>query len=82
MRDPHLGCISLGGSEVTSLISERNEKPKMDPLAYQQNWREPTRTLQVHIPLASRCVQRNVLIVNPKYLDLDLISTRRVDSLD
>ena len=54
----------------------------MDPLAYQQNWREPTRTLQVHIPLASRCVQRNVLIVNPKYLDLDLISTRRVDSLD
>ena len=45
----------------------------MDSLAYQQNWREPTRTWQPHIPLESRCVQRNALIVNPKYLDLDLI---------
>ena len=36
----------------------------MDSLAYQQNWREPTRTWQAHIPLESRCVQRNALIVN------------------
>lgn len=73
MRGPHKGYVSLGGSDVVFLISERNEKPKMDSLAYQQNWRGPTRTWQAHIPLASRCVQRNALVVNPKYLDLDLI---------